>query len=185
MDIILFALREEAPNIFKSYYNVFEIGVGKVNAALNTMKLIKDLSPSRVILFGTAGSVTLGTGIYRVGMVKEHDVNLIDLGVEPGVQLNDKFSRVKISDNNVICASGDLFVTESDKLRVLCDMVDMEAFSVAKACAFTNTRLEIWKYITDNANVDASEDWNDNVSAGEKSFEDVLSSLNIPKRTAI
>ena len=40
-DIVLMALNAEAPSLFK-YKNVFEIGVGKVNAALNTMRLIKE-----------------------------------------------------------------------------------------------------------------------------------------------
>ena len=45
-DLIVFALKDEAPNLFK-YKNVFEVGVGKVNSGINTMRLILRHRPSQ------------------------------------------------------------------------------------------------------------------------------------------
>jgi adenosylhomocysteine nucleosidase len=75
-DIVVFALQEESPTLFAKYKNVFCIGVGKVNSAINVMKLINEHKPSRVINLGTAGSIDLPPDIYRINKLIQHDVNL-------------------------------------------------------------------------------------------------------------
>ena len=58
MNPILVAVKEELsekdlPEDFQIHYT----GVGKINAAIKTLKIIKDYSPSLIINYGTAGSL--------------------------------------------------------------------------------------------------------------------------------
>lgn len=171
-------MREEAPTLFAKYRNVYCIGVGKVNAAINTTILIQRFNPDRVINLGTAGGLTVGTGIHRIKHVFQHDVNLTTVGMKPGEHLNDVNSFIDLGGNGKTCASGDLFVTEPNKLRMPCDIVEMEAYSVAKACLLTGTECEIWKYISDKADENANKTWKEQVAAGESLYKQVLKDLN-------
>lgn len=178
-DIIVMALKEEAPSLFAQYSNVFEIGIGKVNAAINTMRLISKYGPVRIINLGTAGGLTVGTGIYRINKVFQHDMNCIAMGVKPGQIPYDDNSVIELPGNGKICASGDLFVTEPNKLRLNTDIIEMEAYSVAKACLLTQTEVEIYKYITDVADENAVDNWRQQVSNGELLYKHVLSQLEV------
>ena len=171
-------MREEAPTLFNKYRNVFCVGVGKVNAAINTAILIQRFNPDRVINLGTAGGLTVHNGIHRVNKVFQHDVNLTPVGLQPGEHLNDHNSFINLGGEGINCASGDLFVTEPNKLRIKCDLVEMEAYSIAKACLLTGTECEIWKYVSDKADANANVTWKEQVSAGEKLYIKVLKDLN-------
>lgn len=172
-------MREEAPNFIDKYRNMFCIGVGKVNAALNTMMLINTYKPKRVINLGTAGGIRVDSGVYRINKVIQHDVNLTAVGLEPGVHFHDTRAVIKLLGQGKICASGDMFVTEPDKLRLYCDIIEMEAYSVAKACLLTGTPVEIWKYISDKADENAGVTWQDQVAAGEDLYMKVLKDLEV------
>lgn len=178
-DLVLFALEDEAPNLFKEYQNVFEIGVGKVNAAIHTMDLINKYGPVRVINLGTAGGIRVGTGIYRINKVFQHDVNLMPLGLKPGQHLHDEASVIELDGKGKSCASGDMFVTDPNKLRLECDIIEMEAYSVAKAALITKTEVQIYKYITDMADTDAGKTWQEHVASGELLYRHVIKELNI------
>jgi adenosylhomocysteine nucleosidase len=177
-DIIVFAMREEAPTLFSKYRNVFCIGVGKVNSAINTTILINQYKPNRVINLGTAGGIKVGPGIYQVREVFQHDVNLKAVGLEAGHHINDMHNFITISDSGYKCASADMFVTEPHKIRLDTDIVEMEAYSVAKSCLLTGTRCEIWKYISDSADENAGMTWQEQVAAGENLYMKVLQDIN-------
>lgn len=177
-DLILFALEEEAPNLF-SYDNVFAIGVGKVNAAIMTMHLIQAYNPKRVINLGTAGGITVHSGIHRVKKFIQHDVNLQALGKAPGEHLGDSLSVITLPGEGITCATGDFFVSERDKLRMDCDVVEMEAYSIAKACLVKGVEFEVWKYISDTADHTAGDEWKNSVSSGEEHYIKVLEDLNV------
>jgi adenosylhomocysteine nucleosidase len=178
-DLIVIALEAEAPSLYKEYANVHVIGVGKVNSAINTMKLINQYKPTRVINLGTAGGITVDTGCYRINNVWQHDVNLSALGLEPGIHQNDRDSLIVIPGPGKTCASGDLFVTEPNKLRVQCDIVEMEAYSVAKSAKACGIDVEIWKYISDKADAAAGKTWQESVANGEKLYREVLKDLEV------
>lgn len=177
-DIVLIALRAEAPSLFK-YTNVFEIGVGKVNAAIAASAICEIYKPKRIINIGTAGGVKLDTGIYRVNHVFQHDVNLTSLGLAPGQILSDPYCFIDIPGSGYTCATGDIHVTEKHKMRLDCDMVDMEAFSVAKVCVSKNIKCEIWKFISDQADENAATSWQEQVAAGEKFYYEILKDLKV------
>jgi adenosylhomocysteine nucleosidase len=177
-DLIVFALKAEAPSIFQ-YSNVFEIGVGKVNAAINTAMLINIYHPKRIINLGTAGGVKLEKGIYRVNHTFQHDVNLTSLGLEPGQILGDNHCFIDLPGHGYTCATGDMHVTEKHKMRLDCDMVDMECFSIAKTCLKNKVECEIWKYISDQADENAGVTWQEEVASGEEMYKRVLAELQV------
>ena len=177
-DLILLALPDEAPNLSKLYKNVCTVGVGKVSSAINATWLITLFKADRVINLGTAGAITAGPGIHRIKSVVQHDVDLRPLGLEPGVQLNDPLSWIELGGEGLSCASGDIFVTEPHKLRVRCDIVEMEAYSIARAAKTAGIAVEIWKYITDSADAESSKSWQEKVAEGEQHYLQVLTQLN-------
>jgi adenosylhomocysteine nucleosidase len=178
-DIVVFAMRDEAPNLFKKYKNVYCIGVGKVNSAINITMMINEYKPKRVINLGTAGSIDLEPNVYRINKLIQHDVNLTAVGLAPGYHLNDTLNVIRLPGEGRTCASGDMFVTEAHKLRVHCDLVEMEAYSVAKACIINGIKCEIWKYISDKADENAGVTFNEQVAAGEELYIKVLQDLNV------
>jgi adenosylhomocysteine nucleosidase len=178
-NLVVLALEAEAPNLVANYRNVFVVGVGKVQSAINTMRLIHLHRPRRVINVGTAGGITLTSGIHRVNRIVQHDVNLMPLGLNPGEHPHDEKSVMVLDGEGVVCGSGDVFVTAPDKLRMHCDLVEMEAFSVAKAALATGIDCEIWKWISDSADDNSSSDWQERVSAGEPHYIEILEQLGV------
>lgn len=177
-DIILIALRDEAPNLVGRYGNVFAVGVGKVQSAINTTRLIHLHHPRRVINLGTAGGITLGSGIHRAKRIVQHDVDLRPLGLPPGRQLDDDLPEIECGGAGVVCGSGDLFVTNPAGLRMPVDMVEMEAYSIARAAVEHGVDVEVWKYISDAADGKGAADWSAGVSAGEALYLQTLEELN-------
>ena len=58
------------------------------------------------------------------------------------------------------------------------DLYDMEAYALAKLCLIENINYFCFKYVSDRANENATEDWKKNVSDGGEAFAILLNSLN-------
>ena len=82
-------------------------------------------------------------------------VGVIDLG-------GDGFSLSK----------GDNFVTAPPALAS--DIVDMEAYAMAKACLRADRPFSCYKYVTDLADENATAQWRDNVAKGAALFTAAL-----------
>jgi len=54
------------------------------------------------------------------------------------------------------------------------DVVDMEAYAIAKCCYECDVDFVSFKYITDGANDDAASDWNENCKKGAVAFVEIL-----------
>jgi len=50
----------------------------------------------------------------------------------------------------------------------------MEAYALAKVCAMMERDFICYKYISDDANEDADNEWKTNVSNGEPKFYEIL-----------
>ena len=50
----------------------------------------------------------------------------------------------------------------------------MEGYAIAKACLRGNVGFSCWKYVTDLADEDATENWRENVENGAAAFIDAL-----------
>lgn len=174
-NIILLAMPEEAPNLV-GVPNVFYTGVGKVNAAIVAATLIERYKPERVFNFGTAGGITTEHGgIYKCTTFNQRDVILG--GCIVGPQAEVLHQPIVTSDDGLTLSTGDNFVT--DTYNINADLVDMEAFSIAKACQVAGVEFICYKYISDMANEDAPDHFVDSVHKGEDYYIEVLKEYGI------
>ena len=164
--IFVAALKEETPKLSKFHHT----GVGKINAAIKLIELIHLYKPTQVINYGTAGSLRREIrGLIECTTFIQHDMDargLLDfkLGETPF----DPISKIILSHEGYICATGDKFV--KNKLEMDCDIVDMEAYALAKVCNIQNIEFRCYKYISDYANDDSSNDWIKNCNKGASHF---------------
>ena len=168
-------------------YEVLYTGVGKINATMKLVDRFADYNyvrPELVINYGTAGSQHWR---YRKGDLVDctrfvqRDMNVSGLGFKIGqtpfednipivVQGKSKFNPI---GKKVLCGSGDSFV-QGDTWG---DVVDMEAYALAKVCKLYDVPFISFKYITDDSNEDAGIDWEENVSKGIVKFKQKILSL--------
>ena len=173
-DIIIIALKDEAPNLAK-YKNVIFCGVGKINAAIATTEVIQFFNPKRIINFGTAGGITVGSGLHKCGQFIQRDMLCMPLGFAVGQTPFEDEVIIK-TDDGLLCSSGDNFVTEKVTQG---DVVDMEAFAIAKVCKLTRVNFSCYKYVTDSADENASHDWQKLVAKGEKEYIKIIEQQKI------
>ena len=174
--IILCAIPQEIEGLYGT--EVYFTGVGKINAASTTEQLIKDNKPKLIINYGTAGSINPNiNGLVQVTGFVDRDMDARPLNFKLGQTPYEK--EVMLGTSDVVCGTGDTFATSKPKID--CDIVDMEAYAIAKTCKKYSTEFLCYKYISDSADSDASEDWIKNVAKGCKLFrEEVLDKLSRP-----
>ena len=79
------------------------------------------------------------------------------------------FSDVKNPiGKNLTCYTGDTFETNISQYD---DVVDMEAYAIAKVCYIYGIDFVSFKYISDDGNPD---DWENNYTKGIKLFKEML-----------
>ena len=167
--LILVAIEDELKRTDLPNLQIEYIGVGKVNAAFNTLKAIQKYSPDIVINFGTAGSLDPNIkGLVEVSKFLQRDMDASPLGFEIGQTPFENDIEITFGRQGVTCGSGDKFVTSTPRLQT--DIVDMEAFAIAKVCKLESIDFRCFKFISDNADNEAKNDWVENVSLGSKIF---------------
>ena len=181
---IISALRREWNH--KEHPNLYISGCGKINATMITMEIIKDAAVSdtpltTIINYGTAGSTTGITGLVDCTKFYQRDMDARPLGFELGETPCDidpiiiDFSHI---DNPIgkklSCGTGDSFVTSGNSIET--DVVDMEAYAIAKVCYNYNIDFISFKYITDSGDPN---DWEDNYTKGIKLFKRVLDTWSL------
>ncbi len=179
--LIVIAMREEAQGVFeKEGIEVLFTGLGKVNAAYALTKKLAELSavgktPDLVINFGTAGSPTFKThSLIECTSIVQRDMDVTALGLKPGVTPFDGFPSELMLQRTFdwleegSCGTGDNF--ETGKPKVDCSVVDMEAYALAKVCAFEGLVFSCVKYITDGSDHLAANDWQANLPRAASAF---------------
>jgi len=181
--IIMVAIKEEVPTL-QNKSNLILTGVGKVNAAHATTKAILQYEnatgklPEIVINYGTAGSITR----YMKGLVEctgfiERDMNCTPLNF-PKYETPFEDEGCLIGEKGIVCGTGDSFVIDKDEFIEDMQIVDMEAYAIAKVCKNLNVPFRSFKYISDEANEDAGKDWQKcQWSEAEKIFMNKLKEL--------
>jgi len=171
--IILVALEDELPKGYLPSWNILYTGVGKINASYTASKAIFEFKPETIINFGTAGSLRSDlSGLQEVSIFKQRDMDAEGLGFALGETPFDKTSTINNNRKGLSCGTGDSFVEAKPKL--LTDLVDMEAYALAKICKLNEVKFICYKYISDNANSDASGDWNENLKKGALAFSKLM-----------
>ena len=173
--IFVAALKEETPDLDFFYHK----SVGKINATYNLTKIIDKYKPEEIINFGTAGSIEKGLkGIIECTKFYQRDMDVSALmNLEIGQTPFDNINEIINSNDGYSCGSGDNFVTGPITIKV--DVVDMEAYALAKICKLESINFRCFKFISDNANESASNDWMKNCEKGAKLFKHKLKKLNL------
>ena len=169
------ALKEETVGL--NYF--YHVGVGKINATYNLIKLIQEHKPSEIINYGTAGAIKKElSGIVECTKFYQRDMDvsaLMDFKI--GETPFDDINEIILSSDGFSCGTGDSFVTGPIPIKV--DVVDMEAYALAKICKLEKIKFKCFKFISDNADESASLDWKENCKKGAKLFEQKLKDLTL------
>lgn len=80
-------------------------------------------------------------------------------------------------EDGLTLSTGDNFVT--DTYNINADIVDMEAFAIAKACQNANIEFICYKYISDMADENAADHFVDHVHKGEDYYIQILQEYGI------
>ena len=175
-------------------HDILYTGVGKVNATYELTKRLSvegsinhDVRKTLVINYGTAGSrkIKKKTLVDCTKFI-QRDMDVTGLGFmrgetpfekEPPLMLESKSDFNPIG-RNATCGTGDCFV--EDKSQYYGEVVDMEAYALAKVCYNYDIPFISFKYITDGADEQAHEDWEANLADGIQEFKSqVLSHADI------
>ena len=176
--LIIVALESELPRQHLPEWRVIYCGVGKVNATLEATKNILQFQPDIVLNYGSAGSLnpTL-SGLVEAGQFLQHDMDVRALGFALGqTPFEEGGIALSFGYQGVICASGDHFVTSPPELPT--DLVDMEAYALAKTARHFACDFRAFKYISDQADGDAATDWQENQRLGAALFVELLENLS-------
>ena len=180
-NLLIMALSSESDGVFEAAgVPVIYSGVGKVNAAVVLMEQLEryrraGIAPVRVVNFGSAGSRQFPAGtLVGCSRFVQRDMDVRALGFalgqtpfEPTPVVLD-FAPVFTSLPDAQCGSGDSFSTGADALPS--DVVDMEAYALAKVCYRAGLRFACAKYVTDGADHAAADAWRDNVHKAAQRF---------------
>ena len=128
--IILVALEEELPKSMLPELIIEYTGVGKINATYRTLEAIQKYNPEIIINFGTAGAISNVTGLVEVTGYVDRDMDVRALGFKLGQTPFEE--GVMIGRRGLVVGSGDSFAIEKPEIE--CDIVDMEAYAIARVC---------------------------------------------------
>ena len=199
--LIVCALEQETQGQLEDW-NVLYTGVGKVNATYKLTKRFGTYhsfpavrrSHSLVINYGTAGSRELPVGeLVDCTQFIQRDMDATQFGFLRGqtpfeetdslyngksIIVLDSNSEFNPIGKHYVCGTGDNFVdgvplesyTFGDNW--MCDVVDMEAYALAKVCYHYDISFISFKYITDNADEHSPKDWKDNLGDGISEFKE-------------
>lgn len=169
--LTIFALAPEAQGLFDDCAPVF-CGIGKVNAAYHLLLALQRFRteyghpPDLVLNLGSAGS-----GYFKRGLVVnctgfiQRDFDVTALGCAPYATPFDSTPAQLMNGQRYaalpegICGSGDQFVTAAASAPW--NVIDMEAFALAKVCHHEQVPFACLKYITDGADGHAPTAWQD------------------------
>ena len=139
-------------------YPIHIIGVGKVNATLNTTQLINEYNPDYVFNFGSCGNLQSYNDFYAGSLVK--------------------YIPHKMSDTGIKCLTTDTFLEKGERyhhsyeFRISkCDIVDMELYGIACSCLDAKKFLYSYKWISDDGDMDS---WEENAKLGYSKFKKVF-----------
>lgn len=178
--LLVMALPSESQKLFETEgIPVNYTGLGKVNAAFHTTRWLllpsvgdsKPRSIKQVLNLGSAGShsIPVGQTVECVEFV-QRDMNLTSLGVPLGKTPLDR-SPIRLRTNSisdytsVTCGTGDSVEICRSNGELNYDVMDMEAYAIAKVCYHLSIPFYSFKYITDKSNKNTLDEWNKNLMA--------------------
>ena len=187
MILVVIALEEELPGALPNGFKKLVTGVGKVNASIAlTTELCynNSIRYSKVINYGSAGgSAALKGQLVGVSAVIERDMDCTPLGlplyVSPGDEEQMIICQTK-HDSLFVCGTGDSFSVPHINYQV----VEMEAYALAKVCQKFDTPFDCYKYISDSDadGEDQGAEWSANVHKGAEIFTTTVLDKIVPQQ---
>jgi len=178
-------------------------GMGKVNAAIATDTLIHSYHPNCILNIGAAGaisqSLSIGDMIIATAYV-QHDIDTSGIIGPPGCIPSINKTHLLCDETLIrhikkiiqslphikyhcgVIATGDRFIcTKSDKKRLyeLFDSIacDMEGGAMAQTCYIHNTPFAAMRFISDNADEAATQDFEFNLRKIAHNAQSVVQAL--------
>ena len=179
------ALESEGQGLLEAMgYDVLYCGVGKVNAAYYlTRKLSGPVKYPYVLNLGSAGSPSFNKGeVVAANEFVQRDMDATPIGFVLGqtpfesADITISFPKFYPELPHGVCGSGDSFLQGISPIP--CQIIDMEAYALAKVCKFENINFVSVKYITDGADEGASGDWQTNLAKAAAAFVALLNDDN-------
>lgn len=181
--LVVFALAEEAGGCFDDLGDrLLYTGVGKINAAYALARRLQQSAPALVLSFGTAGSPRFAThSLVECSRFVQRDMDARPLGFALGETPLDPHPAILTVPRRFdgldegCCGTGDSFVQGHD--IGACDVVDMEAYALAKICRLEGIAFTAVKYITDGGDDAADRDWATNLPRAAAAFRGLYDRL--------
>lgn len=172
--LIVTALPQELDHAPIPYeHPVVFTGIGKLNAAVTLMDAIQKHDPTMVINFGTAGRLSPQvSGLVEVAEVIQRDMDAEPLSPRGKTPFDDTPITIASGFPGVRCGTGDSFMRSADAWlhEQQVDIVDMELFALALVCHRRQIAWRAFKYITDDTNESAGQDWMERIHHGRDLF---------------
>jgi adenosylhomocysteine nucleosidase len=187
--LIVMALAQESRGLLeRAGADVLYTGVGKINASaalarrLAEMRCTGDGQPL-VVNLGTAGSRMIpARTLVACNRFAQRDMDVSGLGFAPGVTPFDdtppviEFPVVLAHLPQALCSTADSFATHLHEVSG--DVVDMEAFALARVCRAESVGFVCAKYVTDGADSDSATHWEAALDDAARAFVTVYELLN-------
>jgi len=173
---------------------VLYTGVGKVHAAIATTRRLAEYAhagaaPPLVVNFGTAGSLRFAARtLVACRRFVDRDMDATALGFAHGTTPFDEhppmleFPVQFPGLPDAICGTGDSFSTRGGAQAF--DVVDMEAYAIAKACRIAGAGFACAKFVSDGADEHAARHWKENVAGAADRFLDLYRETVSPPAAA-
>lgn len=183
-------------NVYHHVVCISKCGIGKVNSAISSFRLIEELKPDLVINSGVAG----GAGTPIGSLLVANKVTYNDVWCGPGTDYGqaDGFPLFLVPSKEILeitqaldlpqglICSGDKFISTADEINFIrskfpeVKAVDMESASIAQTCMFCKVEFAIIRVVSDTPgegeNINQYKDfW---ATAPGKTFSTINSILN-------
>jgi len=171
--LLVVALEDELPADMVPGWRIIYTGVGKINAAVALAAAVDKYQPLQVLNYGSAGALRPGlVGVHEVTRFYQRDMDVRALGFALGQTPFEDGTCIDLGRDGLSCGTGDQFVSAPPELDT--DLVDMEAFALAKICRQQARDFHCFKYISDKADDAAATDWSQSLAIGARLFCDQI-----------
>lgn len=165
-------------------------GIGTVSTAITLTSALAEaaaagIRPSRIINFGTAGSLTdVSDGIFEISSAYQHDFDSPALEKITGrpwptrieLEVSGRFPTARL-------ATGDSFIADSAtraRLAHHADLADMEGYAVARVAKHFSLPVTLLKQVSDGADEHAADLWVNAATSGAMDLGEAIGHLTRP-----